>query len=287
VDQSAAVTTTKDANGKATPAVNANADKFLSNKPILSDTAVMDTTVVVAARALLPLLLSNLPQHLMEAYVRAEIDRTAILSHHKDAMLASVLHPYIGKNGKSLPSILPHLARAFPRDAAVEALIRPRLPVIRQAAPLLSEEGLEEREEDEDLVMSDLQDGPARLDTSMVDIDTIAASTTIDGSLNPDKANGIAQSTTETLVTSVNHWGTGTADQANAIAPRITAGAVKTSTGMTSVNITPSAPVSATPASARTTAAPAVAAAQESDDDSDDESVHLNAELSASEDEEE
>jgi hypothetical protein len=247
----------------------------------------MDTTVVVAARALLPLLLSNLPQHLMEAYVRAEVDRTAILSHHKDAMLASVLHPYIGKNGKSLPSILPHLARAFPRDAAVEALIRPRLPVIRQAAPLLSEEGLEEREEDEDLVMSDLQDGPARLDTSMVDIDTIATSTTIDGSLNPDEANGIAQSTTETLVTSVNHWGTGTADQANAIAPRITAGAVKTSTGMTSVNITPSAPVSGAPASARTTAAPAVTAAQDSDDDSDDESVHLNAELSGSEDEEE
>ncbi len=47
-------------------------------------------------------------------------------------MLASVLNPYLGKNRRTFPSILPHMTREFSNEPAVEAILRPRLPLVSQ-----------------------------------------------------------------------------------------------------------------------------------------------------------
>ncbi len=45
-------------------------------------------------------------------------------------MLASVLNPFVGKNGKALASILPHFTREFGHDDVTEILLRPRMPLL-------------------------------------------------------------------------------------------------------------------------------------------------------------
>lgn len=105
-----------------------NADSFLvtatpsnpQNRPGLQ----------AAAAALLPLLLMSLPRNTLSFSLRSLIDRTAVLSRNKEAMLASVLNPPTGKMGSS--SIMPLLARALPETPAVEAVIRPRMPVLQR-----------------------------------------------------------------------------------------------------------------------------------------------------------
>lgn len=156
--KAATVATIKDIHGKATTNGVANADTFLKSAPILSSGSTSDSAVVEVAKTLLPMLYTHLSQSTLEAYLRAELDRTAILTHNKEAMIASVMNPFLGKNGKSLPSIMPHLCRAFPRDAAVESLLRPRMPVIRESRTVMTdnyEEPVEE--EDEDFVMGEIE----------------------------------------------------------------------------------------------------------------------------------
>lgn len=100
-----------------------NADAYLSTQDkankIASDLA---ETHVEAASALIETLLSHLPQQHLKQTLRALIDRTAVLSHNRDAMISSVLNPYRTHTGKALASVFPFLARDFPRDQAVEVL---------------------------------------------------------------------------------------------------------------------------------------------------------------------
>ena len=78
-----------------------------------------------AAHALLPVLYSKLPTHLIPKATRTEMDRTAILTSHIDALAASVLNPAPGK-----ASLLPFLSALAPGHAVTEAIVRPRMPVI-------------------------------------------------------------------------------------------------------------------------------------------------------------
>lgn len=250
-DTKVATATIKDIHGKATSNGVANADNFLKSAPILSSGASSDTAVVAAAKALLPMLYTHLSQSNLEAYLRAELDRTAILTHHKEAMIASVMNPFLGKNGKSLPSIMPHLCRAFPRDAAVEALLRPRMPVIRESRTIMSE-GYEEpaEEEDEDFVMGDLEKNEEDEDMEM-------------GEETEEKKT--VTSTTqvvEEVVAKPDVWGTGTGEKKALPPKKVT----RTTTKTTAVAKLPEPVVE--------------------EDDSDDESVHLEAGLSESEEEE-
>lgn len=145
----------KKLNGNASNA-NQNADSFLqSNVGNFQEVAISDTDLTVAAKQLLPRFLSHFPQQYMDISMRSLIERTAILSHDKEAMLAGILNPFVGKNGKSLTSILPHLTRAFPHDATVEILLRPRMPLLPSTAGahFYSEEGAVLEDEDEDMEM--------------------------------------------------------------------------------------------------------------------------------------
>lgn len=100
-----------------------NADAFLNPK---ADTTASRTTYspshLSSARILLSSFLSHLPQPHLSPDSRGLVDRTAILTADKRAMLASCLHPYRDSNGRYYASVMPFLARAFPRDQEVEVL---------------------------------------------------------------------------------------------------------------------------------------------------------------------
>jgi hypothetical protein len=112
--------------GNSKPAqtkASTNADAYLSTQD-KANSAASDLSVahIEAASALLETLLSHLPQQHLKQSLRALIDRTAVLSHNRDAMVSSVLNPYRTHTGKALASVFPFLARDFPRDQAVEVL---------------------------------------------------------------------------------------------------------------------------------------------------------------------
>lgn len=269
----------KDNGGKAISNGVANADSFLKNKPILSSANVHDTAVVKSAKALLPLFFTLIPQQNLEAYTRAELDRTAILSHHKEAMLASVLSPFLGRNGKSLPSILPHLSRAYPTDAAVEALLRPRLPVIRQSGPIMGAPLEEELDEDDDVAMDDLQP----VDEQEKPLDNINNTTTTSITLiNEASSTDVAITSGKTKEPEPNHWGTSTPGT------KVYARKDPQNKGVAAPGTSISEGAPRIETAKRTTVQPTTTTMDVvEEEDSDDESVHLEAGLSDSDEEEE
>ncbi|POS84958.1 hypothetical protein EPUL_003269 [Erysiphe pulchra] len=98
-----------------------------------SSSQVNESEVFLAAFRLLPLFLSHISQDNFNLPTRSMIDRTAILSKNKEAMLASVLHPIVGNRDREIPTILPYLTQAFASDTVVEILLRPRMPQVSVA----------------------------------------------------------------------------------------------------------------------------------------------------------
>ncbi|TLD23003.1 hypothetical protein PspLS_07260 [Pyricularia sp. CBS 133598] len=123
---------TRQSNGTKTAAgrgsVQVNADLFLPNKDKDSTgtqerkQSTTDEPLILAARDLLEAALSQLPQHHLKKADRALLDRTAILSRDRAAMLAGVLHPYMDRSGRLFANTYPFLARQHPHDAGVELL---------------------------------------------------------------------------------------------------------------------------------------------------------------------
>ncbi len=123
-----------------------------------------------SAYLLLPTILTYAPLHKLTGYrsIRTQIDQTAILLNHQEAVLASVLHPsrprtnpQAGRAAVPAPSLMPFLARSAEYVAdenhklASDALLRPRMPVIglstetALAAQDEDEEGKEDEEQEE------------------------------------------------------------------------------------------------------------------------------------------
>jgi pre-rRNA-processing protein RIX1 len=111
-----------------------SADSFVGSgqrKPPL-DPDRLSSDVERAAHTLLPLILTFIPAEAIPQTLRTEIDRSAILTQHKNAMLASVMNPPPKEKGKSGPaSIMAFMVRGFSGDTEIEALLRPRMPVIQ------------------------------------------------------------------------------------------------------------------------------------------------------------
>ncbi|WEW56602.1 hypothetical protein PRK78_002049 [Emydomyces testavorans] len=111
-----------------------NADAFLNTNAIAAtaDNRPSDfQEMQFAAFQLLINALTCVPTELFPLSLRAEIDRTAILTGSAKLMMASVLNP-IPRTGKQRghASIMPFLARNRPNDLEVEGLLRPRMPVL-------------------------------------------------------------------------------------------------------------------------------------------------------------
>lgn len=135
----------------------ANADSFLNpeiQKTHHAQISSRHTGPQRAASSLLQTVLTSIaPEHLPPS-VRAEIDRTIILTANKDAMLASVLNPVPAIKGRGAgSSIMPFLVRSCADQMEVEALVRPRMPVLMSAPDLdgYAEIAEEEEEEAEDM----------------------------------------------------------------------------------------------------------------------------------------
>ncbi|KAF2750064.1 hypothetical protein M011DRAFT_392501, partial [Sporormia fimetaria CBS 119925] len=128
-------------NGNKKQQASANADAFLNtSKASMADNATC-VGLARAARSLLPLLLSNIRSQNFSDAVRTRLDRAAILTCSKDAMLASVLNPPASKKfGKPAASILPLLVRSCRGDRHVESFLRPRMPVIRVSSSARDED---------------------------------------------------------------------------------------------------------------------------------------------------
>ena len=153
------VESAKKSNGN-TSNTDQNADLILQHTSKLAQSMTfIDTELTSAARNLLPMFLSCIPQQHMDISLRSFIERTAILSYHKDAMLAAVLRPFTGKNGKLMTSILPYLTVPFSHDDTVEMLLRPRMPLLPTAtdAQLFREEGAPQEDDDEEMELESNQ----------------------------------------------------------------------------------------------------------------------------------
>ncbi|KAK5046216.1 hypothetical protein LTR84_008359 [Exophiala bonariae] len=97
-----------------------------------------------SAWRLLPVLLGRGTVSIVPRQSRTELDRLAILLNHQEAMLASVLNPISSTNGNvAAASILPFLTRTSTDMPAVEALLRPRFPFIRQESGQTSSHDLD------------------------------------------------------------------------------------------------------------------------------------------------
>lgn len=146
----------------------ANADSFLNpdlQKSRQSQSDPRFTALHQAASGLLQNFLASVPSELLAASVRAEIDRTIILTADKDAMLASVLNPVPAVKGRGAgASIIPFLVRAYPDQMDVEALVRPRMPVLMTAPELGTYAEIEEEEDDEDMAETSLETAPRTAD---------------------------------------------------------------------------------------------------------------------------
>lgn len=149
------------------PKASTNADAYLTTQSKSAAAAAAAAANLSTARitdtaaALLPLFLSHLPQEHLKQTLRALLDRTAVLSHSKDGMVASVLNPYRTRTGKTLASVFPFLARDFPRDQSVEVLRSNLRPVSSAVAAAAGGEGGDAADDEEVLekMQADSQDG--------------------------------------------------------------------------------------------------------------------------------
>ncbi|KAF2176790.1 hypothetical protein K469DRAFT_397371 [Zopfia rhizophila CBS 207.26] len=142
-------------NGNSHNQSSTNADTFLNISTTLKVPMAEFSGLDEAAHDLLPILLTNIPAQYISDSLRTRMDRTAVLTQHKDAMMASVLNPPPSKKfGKSAASILPFIARSFADSKDVDGLLRPRMPVIRtgprglESDEEVDEEAMEEAEQD-------------------------------------------------------------------------------------------------------------------------------------------
>ncbi|ERF68178.1 hypothetical protein EPUS_05259 [Endocarpon pusillum Z07020] len=117
------------------PLLNGHADSFLqpsSKRTTKSQPQI--SAIQTAALKFMCQLLEHVPAKAFPHSLRAQIDRTAILKDQKRALLASVLNPAPRTTGKfATPSIMPFLVRTSQDELETEGLLRPRMPVIREA----------------------------------------------------------------------------------------------------------------------------------------------------------
>jgi pre-rRNA-processing protein RIX1 len=134
-----------------------NADAFLNpelQKSRQTQVASPFLDLQQNASGLLQAVLISIPAELVPPSLRAEIDRTIILTTDKNTMLASVLNPVPAAKGRGAgSSIIPFLVRPYGDQMEVEALVRPRMPVLMTAPEL--DAYADEDEEVEDEAMDD------------------------------------------------------------------------------------------------------------------------------------
>ena len=140
---------TSEGKPKMNPAT-ANADTFLGSDAANSQHTAADPALRRAAFELLTAVLNSVPTEHLPSSIRIEIDRTMILTSDKNGMLASILNPMPIVRGRgSTPSVLPFLARSYADKPDVEALIRPRMPILLNVNGFIDADQAEQQEEED------------------------------------------------------------------------------------------------------------------------------------------
>ena len=117
----------------ANGATTLTADSYIKSPTTATEGLTVSNSIQLSASKLLPFLLTHVPRGFFAFGMRAEIDRVAILTRNKKAMLASVLNPPSKpKSGPEMSSSLIFLAREFPDSLEFDGLMRPRLPMLQR-----------------------------------------------------------------------------------------------------------------------------------------------------------
>lgn len=133
--------------------VTANADSFLNVGKQGRQTQQRSSfpDLERATLELLPAVLTSVPTEFIAPSVRAEIDRTIILTADKNAMLASVLNPLPAVKGRGAgSSIIPFLTRSHADEIEVEGLVRPRMPVISNTHGIHGQDMVQDDDEEDE-----------------------------------------------------------------------------------------------------------------------------------------
>ncbi|KIX96849.1 uncharacterized protein Z520_07569 [Fonsecaea multimorphosa CBS 102226] len=111
-----------------------------------------------AAWRLLPEIFVHCPTSMISRQARTEADRLSVLHDHHDAMMASVMRPMLGKDGKMrTASLLPFLARSAADRLDTEALLRPRMPLV-QVSEISAQASLDTQVHHDDHQVTDMLD---------------------------------------------------------------------------------------------------------------------------------
>lgn len=128
----------------------------------------------LAAQRLLVTAVTRLDSACILPKLRAQIDRTAVLTKDRDLLLASVLNPTKKPNSARVQaSLLPMLARTHGQAPETDALLRPRLPPIRVANKSSYEDEMddevEQEEEEEDELMQEVEEQDSEPTSGLLD----------------------------------------------------------------------------------------------------------------------
>jgi pre-rRNA-processing protein RIX1 len=124
-------------NGKGPKTATTNVDSFAGPIKTSIDQKIWPERSASQNMAmnLICMLLKSVPAHLIPNTLRTEIDRTAVLTQDKQALLASVLNPAKAHQGRhATASLLPffvHVASGL----EAESLLRPRMAVVVEKQP--------------------------------------------------------------------------------------------------------------------------------------------------------
>ena len=141
--------------GKVVLSNMSNADSYLKSGNSTTKQIGAPSDLEVAAANLLSSILSDIPTRFLSVPIRSLIDRTAILTNNQRAMFASALNPESLGKGKNTSSILPFFARAAATSLEVEAVLRPRMPVLQQRRV---DQDTVDAEEEKDIDMNSIYD---------------------------------------------------------------------------------------------------------------------------------
>lgn len=108
-----------------------NVDAYLQTVKAASECSATMTVIRSVSESLLSEALLHLPHSTLPFAVRSKIDKTAVLAHSMIIQQSSVLNPPSSRHGMYQSSIMPLLARQYPHSQGTEALIRPRMSLIR------------------------------------------------------------------------------------------------------------------------------------------------------------
>ena len=174
-----------------------------------------------AAESFLVAAFIHLPQQHLRTELRCLMDRTAVNCRIKGAMVASVLNPFPGKNGKYIASVLPYLAQQFPYDREVDVLrTNIRTKEVPVAGWLAKSDKVDELPQDECQEAMRIEEQNGLDESDLMNIDANLSMTTVEKTTGDTKWPFMMRETNDASSDSLVFRNTGTAEKSHARSPQ-------------------------------------------------------------------